>query len=320
MAKSVKGRNIKTMKTNETEKHLEVTNSTNNLNPIPLPSWEPSTSKRSRKSNCIDIYQELQLARSYLFDLFDSRYLSYHLKYYCGPLICPNQNIFYETRICLSTDKSINICLDTHCQSNDIWRKERRTRITASECYDLYTYYVNDDGNRDWTKKLSAIIHPLEKRYSPLLYGKEMEIKALQCFRRNNPNQTVIRMGLVIPPSIPYLGCSPDAVVLNELKLIEIKCPISGKTLPISSVVDGLKWIEKKDNVLHLRKKHSYYGQIQMGMYLLNLQKADLVVYSSFDDNYISIDVPYDAEFIARIIPVLQNIYFNVFLPLICAE
>lgn len=45
-----------------------------------------------------------------------------------------------------------------------------------------------------------------------------------------------------------------------------------------------------------------------------------MIIYSELDDGYLCIFVPYDKEFIARLIPVLREIYFNTFLPLLCSE
>lgn len=260
---------------------------------------------------------EIQLGLEYLKPFFSIRNLTSKWKYYFGPLRDSSLHLFYETRVCVSPEQSLSICANTHNHVNDVWRKERRIRITASECYDLYTYYLNDPGDRNWTKKLSAIIHPMEKRLSPLLYGKEMEGHALNCYRQKHKGKRIIRMGLIIPPSAPFLGCSPDAIVLEDAKLVEIKCPFSGKYKTLSEVLEKLKWIEKKDNKYMLRKRHAYYGQVQLAMCLTRTKTADLVVFSAHDNDCASIEVPYDNDFVSKMIPVLRDIYFNIFLPLL---
>lgn len=111
----------------------------------------------------------------------------------------------------------------------------------------MYTYYKNDIGNRDWQKKLSSILHPLEKRLPSLQYGKDIETKAFDCYKQNNPGKTVFKMGLIIPLSVPYLGFSPDGIVSEDRKLIEIKCPVAGNYKPIRDVIESLKYIENRE-------------------------------------------------------------------------
>jgi hypothetical protein len=40
-----------------------------------------------------------------------------------------------------------------------------------------------------------------------------------------------------------------------------------------------LSW--QKNEVLSLKKKHKYYGQVQLGMAVLGLKKCDFIMYSS---------------------------------------
>lgn len=152
------------------------------------------------------------------------------------------------------------------------------------------------------------------------MFGKEMEGRALASYKMKNPGKKVIKMGLVIPPSAPFLGCSPDAMVVDEAKLVEIKCPFLGKDKPIAEVIDTLKWVEKNNGVYKLRKKHAYYGQVQLGMCLTRTKSTELIVYSAFENEYCLINVPYDSDFLSRMIPVLREIYFKIFLPVLCTE
>lgn len=62
-------------------------------------------------------------------------------------------------------------------------------------------------------------------------------------------------MGFVVPPSAPFLGCSPDAVVVDDNKLIEIKCPISGKDSTLEVMLKKLKWIDIINNNYEVKKK-----------------------------------------------------------------
>jgi len=51
------------------------------------------------------------------------------------------------------------------------------------------------------------------------------------------------------------------------------------------------------DGAYNLKTKHAYYNQVQLGMVMLNINKCDFVVYSSFDHNYAKTVVPLDENY-----------------------
>lgn len=69
----------------------------------------------------------------------------------------------------------------------------------------------------------------------------------------------------------------------SETVLVEIKCPFKYKDMPFinyeESQVHG-RYLEFIDDVLELRKVHQYFTQIQVQLYILNLQRALLYVYT----------------------------------------
>nr|CAI5867575.1 unnamed protein product [Callosobruchus analis] len=60
-----------------------------------------------------------------------------------------------------------------------------------------------------------------------------------------------------------------------------------------------------------LKKKHSYYWQVQLGMAILNLKSCDLVLYSSKAKNFLTICVPFDEEFVRDMLSNVSKKYFN---------
>lgn len=50
---------------------------------------------------------------------------------------------FYNKIVCVTVKKAIDIFKDTMNQDNEVWMQHRKIRITASECYNLYTYTLN---------------------------------------------------------------------------------------------------------------------------------------------------------------------------------
>lgn len=130
-------------------------------------------------------------------------------------------------------------------QSGSEWQEERRKRITASNAYNLFTYAMNK--NPDWQKKIGKLIIPNKYTIENLEYGKRTEAEARKWYE-SVILQKVTILGLIVHPNASFLGCSPDGCIFREEKLIEIK----------------------------------YYGQVQLNLFLLNLQKCDFVIYSKF--------------------------------------
>lgn len=283
----------------------------------PLPRWNPCATSPTEVTQ--DAQNEGHV-RSYLESLFSKPNVTTKWKHYVGPLTSANQHVFYETKVCESGYESISLCVQTFGQNNDMWRSERKKRITASECYGLYTFFKNDSGSRDWNKKLSPISHPLEKRLPSLQYGKDTEKRALAWYKLKNPGKVIVEMGLIVPPSAPFLGCSPDGFVIDDKILIEIKCPLAGKETSTGDMITHLKYVEKLDDQVTLKKKHPYYGQVQLSMCILRANSTDFVIYNSRDDDAVIVKVSYDKSFVNDLFLTLREIYFNIFLPLLTVE
>lgn len=82
---------------------------------------------------------------------------------------------------------------------------------------------------------------------------------------------------------------------------------ILGKEFPLKNLLSECKYLVNTGDSFNLKKRHSYYGQIQLGMAILNLKSCDFIVYSSFDKQLIVIDVPLDVEFAEKLILQLKK-------------
>ena len=169
----------------------------------------------------------------------------------------------------------VAICAKTLASYQD-WLRERRNRITGTTCYSLLTYIKNK--KPDWRKKCNSLfdISNFKSQYTE--YGKEMEKEALQMYRENTGHE-VLQTGLIICQKNPWLAFSPDGIIFKEGKphaLLEIKCPFKGKNMNIDSAIrqEFGKCLEFCDNNISLKKKHKYYGQVQLGMAIIGLQKS----------------------------------------------
>lgn len=214
---------------------------------------------------------------------------------------------FYEN--CVKTDeqKSLSINKKTLPQNNIYWKEERRLRITASQCYSLFTYTKNK--KPDWDKKISSYINPKPFKSFATDYGKNSEKKAFNAYEFQT-GYSVSNMGLVINPSASWLACSPDGVDINRNVLIEIKCPVLGASQNLKELLPNLKtFLFLEGDQYRLKPNHIYYGQIQLSMFILNIEKCDFLVYSQTEDKCEIIPVKKDDIFLQKLIPALKHVY-----------
>jgi hypothetical protein len=220
---------------------------------------------------------------------------------------------FYESHICVSMTKAVFINKETTAQGTKLWRHERKLRITASVCYQLFTYKLNRNAN--WEKKFANIHKDFSN--SATIYGKKTEKLAFECYKQEEPD--VKSCGLAINPDLCWLGCSPDGIVVAKRKILEIKCPTAfEKTDVVPNQVSFLKQVTENNIERYiLKEKHPFYGQIQLNLHILNCETADLVIYSKFAKRYIKVVVPYDYKFTTTLVNRLKTVYFENLLPII---
>lgn len=94
----------------------------------------------------------------------------------------------------------------------------------------------------------------------------------------------VKKSGLVIDKGCVFLGASPDGKVHCQccrVGILEIKCPYACRS---KTLKDSL--LERSfciDEQFQLKKKHSYYVQVQLQMYVRQVGFADFVVWTPID-------------------------------------
>ncbi|CAN7999437.1 unnamed protein product [Ixodes pacificus] len=131
----------------------------------------------------------------------------------------------------------------------------------------------------------------------------------------------IFQTGLVVMPQQPWLCCSPDGLMMvdGETVLVEIKCPETCQDCPILDRAESrcnVSYLAYREGDLSLEPPHPYYTQVQVQLYVLNLQKAVFYVYSPKGSE--SILVKREDGFLAETIPKLEHFYFTYFFPIIC--
>lgn len=131
--------------------------------------------------------------------------------------------------------------------------------------------------------------------------------------------------GLIICQKNTWLAYSPDGIIMKNGKpyvLVEIKCPFKGKDRNIEEAIrlEFGKCLHFTEREIVLRKKHKYYGQIQLGMAVINVKKTFFIVYASFDRSYIVIETQRDSDFIFTMLKNLKILYFTNIVHRICEK
>lgn len=223
-----------------------------------------------------------------------------------------DQKDFYTEHISIDADGAINICKDSF-DNRGVWLSVRSKKVTGYVCYPLYTYSTNK--NPDWNKKIIQIYNSDFKGNASTRYGIENEPLARLKYAENT-NSCVQQVGFVSCPIVPPFGFSPDGVVMVDrkpIKLLEIKCPITGKIKTAEAVFKESEMYDKKN--LCMKKKHRYYGQMQLGMALCGVDICDLVIYAPFDKTVYVETVQFDEQFATKMMSALCDVYFMHLLP-----
>lgn len=132
-------------------------------------------------------------------------------------------------------------------------------------------------------------------------------------------------MGFIVNEHCPYLGFSPDGILKkgNCYELLEVKCPAIGtKSEDANEVCSKLKYLirSKTNSCFELNKKHTYYAQMQLGLFLTDLLVCYLIIYHKKKKNVITIEVKRDDDFCKRLLPVLSSVYFTKMLPFLVSN
>lgn len=186
-------------------------------------------------------------------------------------------------------------------QGSQKWLFYRRGKITGSKIGAVlgHNFFCNHE------KLLIQLLWENFKGNEKTQYGLDNEniaIRTYQNFKKKCVENFFVKShGLVLHDKKPWLGYSPDGLVFenNNRGLLEIKCPFSKK--------------------FYSKIPMYYYDQIQYGMWLLNCEFCDFVVYLP---NKLSIErFQYDKEYVVNfMLKRVDSFYFRKYLPLLIAK
>lgn len=274
-------------------------------------------SSRRRKPECVvrksPILTKNNEQRQLMDSLRENKFFTKDFNDY--PNLKASHAAFYKQHVLVDFDKSLSISASTNKQCTAEWHFERSKRLKGSKAYELYTYFSNKSPN--WKRKIMSCIKPSKYQSPAMKYGTEMEPEAISWYEQYR-HVRVSRHGFTIHPKASFIGCSPDGVVFEENRLVEVKCPMLGKTDALTH--SKIPYFYYEGGRYQLKRKHIYYGQVMVNLMILNLEICDFIVYSPFSKNGLIVEVPFDEAFTKVLLNTLTIVYFEKYLPVLADE
>lgn len=178
--------------------------------------------------------------------------------------------------------------------SNKIWKEQRRGRITASNFHDVSTKVQAIMASRGATKPATTpLLVKLTQdinldHVDAIKWGRKNEEKASESFFHTVAAKHIApklhMCGLRVLKSAPFLAASADnlfSCVCCERACVEYKCPYSIRNHPVSDKWEDLKFLDKVDGEITLKKSHKYYAQVQGQMVANDCRKSYFVVWTT---------------------------------------
>ena len=238
------------------------------------------------------------------------------------------------------TSDALNMCKEipgTQQQQNSTaWLRERMLRITASKCKSAFACAEKLMTERkggslqqvfNWLKV--NLWFPPYIASRDVAYGISMEPKAREAYT-SVTGHSVIQSGMWVCNRCPYLGASPDGIILdtmgNAIGILEIKCLKifreksieqvieEHKNSQLSSAVYSRQCFKIESNKLTLKETHAFFYQMQLQLLLTAKNFCDFVLYSGKGPPYIQ-RIPRDENLQSKIEKTLSVFWHQVFIP-----
>ena len=199
------------------------------------------------------------------------------------------------------------ITTNTHGQaSNKLWKEERSLRIHSSDFGRICRRTDRTDSQRLARELVNSANKELNAE--PVKHGKRYESTAIAAYEKMTASD-VKSVGIVVSPTHPFLGCSPDGMVGTD-RIVEVKCPYTARNNEITPVSVPYLYTNYNGN-LSLKESHPYYYQIMGTLFCTERKMCTLVVWT-FKDVAL-IDIVRDEAFISKMLWKLYEFYHVYF-------
>ena len=225
-------------------------------------------------------------------------------------------NEVYES-ISVSREEADNVESFTREQSkNKHWFRFRAGRITASKVKAVCRTPLEKPSQ----SVLKSVCYPTSFKAKQTEWGCRHESvareKYKQLMKATHQNFEIVETGLLLNPSYPYLGASPDGVAMCDCcgeVCVEIKCPYCKRNDSLSDSMDKSCLQEDSTGKLSLKKSHAYYYQVQCQLLVSEKEFCDFIVWTNVDFHCERISV--DNEVQAEIVHKAKQFFIKAVLP-----
>lgn len=200
----------------------------------------------------------------------------------------------------------------------DLWHKERRKRLTASN----FGIVCRRKETTSCANLVKQMLYKPPVVTSAIEYGRRNEHIAIKRFQ-DQSGLVVEKCGLCIDLQHGFLGASPDGIVANENAIVEVKCAPSAIQLGLEETARKKKsfFLENcEGRGLVLKTTHPYFYQVQG---ILNITSRDICYFVVMTDTKSSLHIEKiqrDANFWEMVmLPKLTQFYRHCLLPEIVA-
>ncbi|XP_065068608.1 uncharacterized protein LOC135693945 [Rhopilema esculentum] len=224
------------------------------------------------------------------------------------------------SRVGITFDAGITLCKNTLKQNEEqIWHTERAKRITSS----IFGRVMNRRKTIYPASIVKTIIEKKEHRSGlplSLRWGLEKESDAKLLYQEQLGDELIVeKCGLVVNPMWPWLGCSPDGLIVvsgKPIGALEVKCPYSKRNMLLTEAIkdDTNFFLIETGGKLLLKKTHGYYFQCQGVLNLLNLDWINFFVYTSIDFHVERIERD-ESLWSSKMLPTLTSFFTEFILP-----
>ena len=251
-----------------------------------------------------------------LSSFFDEKFLNCTYE----ELIAASEDVFANLSMTDKQARKVEETTRDQANSKD-WFALRAGRITASKIRAA----VHTNMEKPSVSLIKTICYPeLTKYFSKYTqWGCDHEEEAVKEYEKKmkslHKGLQISPTGLVIHPSYPHLGASPDRILTCDCcgsGVLEVKCPFLCKQKTIMEASEDPKFCLTKDvdDVTYvLKSSHSYYYQIQLQLLLCEVGYCDFVVWA--ESELVHLRIKPDFEFMDETISKATAFFKQVILP-----
>ena len=228
-------------------------------------------------------------------------------------------NSFYENNVKVTAEEIERIEKDTRDQSmNETWFKERKKRLTSSVFGDINSRGINNN-TTTLTRRLLYTKFTGNKYTRKGLNEESITIQEYENYMKaRGINCEVLKSGLRISESHPFLGASADGVVKivdGTEGLIEVKNLLQNEKMLIKDAAKEKKTFClscNESNKIQLKRNHKYYYQIQGQLNIYEKEWCDFVVRRTNPYDFYVERINRDTHlWVHKMVPKLSAFYFT---------